>query len=82
VFAAASASLPGRIRALLHYGEIARVKAELMKIQGDADLVIFSIATLGDWLQILSGKRNALQYVIDSVLVSTQMIQQDLAAGL
>jgi hypothetical protein len=53
----------------------------LKKIQGEADLVIFSIAKHGGWLQILSGKRNALQYAIDSVLVSTQMIQQDLAGG-
>ena len=71
-----------RIRALLHYGEIARVKAELKKIQGDAGLVIFSVATHGDWLQILSGKRNAVQYVIGNVLVSTQMTQHELAAGL
>jgi hypothetical protein len=56
-----------RIRVLLHYGEIARVKAELEKIQGDAGLVIFSVATHGDWLQILSGKRHALQYVIGNV---------------
>ena len=71
-----------RIRALLHYGEIARVKAELKKIQGDADLVIFSLATHGDWLQILSEPRNAVQYVIGNVLVSTQMTQHELAAGL
>jgi uncharacterized protein (DUF302 family) len=71
-----------RIRALLHYGEIARVKAELQKIQGDAGLVIFSVATHGDWLQILSEKPNAVQYVIGNVLVSTQMTQHELAAGL
>jgi uncharacterized protein (DUF302 family) len=71
-----------RIRALLHYGEIARVKAELKKIQGDAGLVIFSVATHGDWLQIRSGTRNAVQYVIGNVLVSTQMTQHELAAGL
>jgi uncharacterized protein (DUF302 family) len=71
-----------RIRALLHYGEIARVKAELKKIQGDAGLVIFSVATHGDWLQILSGKRHAVQYVIGNVLVSTQMTRHELAAGL
>ena len=70
-----------RIRALLHYGEIARVKAELKKIQGDAGLVIFSVATHGDWLQILSGKRHAVQYVIGNVLVSTQMTRHELAAG-
>jgi len=45
-----------RIRALLHYGEIDRVSAELNKIQGNAGLVIFSVATHGDWLQIRSGK--------------------------
>ena len=71
-----------RIRALLHYGEIARVKAELKKLQGDAGLVIFSVATHGDWLQILSGKRNAAQYVIGNVLVATQMTRHELAAGL
>jgi uncharacterized protein (DUF302 family) len=71
-----------RIRALLHYGEIARVKAELMKIQGDAGLVIFSVATHGDWLQIVSGKRPAVQYVIGNVSVSTQMTRHELAAGL
>ena len=71
-----------RIRALLHYGEIARVKAELKKLQGDAGLVIFSVATHGDWLQILSGKRHAAQYVIGNVLVSTQMTRHELAAGL
>ena len=71
-----------RIRALLHYGEIDRVNAELKKIQGDAGLVIFSVATHGAWLQIRSGKRNAAQYVIGNVLVSTQMTQHELAAGL
>ena len=71
-----------RIRALLHYGEIERAEAELKKIQGDAGLVIFSVATHGDWLQIRSGKRNAAQYVIGNVLVSSQMTQHQLAAGL
>jgi uncharacterized protein (DUF302 family) len=71
-----------RIRALLHYEEIGRVNAELKKIQGDAGLVIFSIATHGDWLQIRSGKRKAAQYVIGNVLVSTQMTEHELAAGL
>jgi uncharacterized protein (DUF302 family) len=70
------------IRALLHYGEIARANAELKKIQGDAGLVIFSVATHGGWLQILSGNRNAVQYVIGNVLVSTQMTRHELAAGL
>jgi uncharacterized protein (DUF302 family) len=71
-----------RIRALLHYGEIERVAVELNKIQGDAGLVIFSVATHCDWLQIRSGKRNAAQYVIGNVLVSSQMTQHELAAGL
>lgn len=71
-----------RIRTLLHYGQIERVEAELQRIQGDAGLVIFSVATHGDWLQVLSGKRNAVQYVIGNVLVSTQMTRHELAAGL
>ena len=71
-----------RIRALLHYGEIDRVNAELERIQGDAGLVIFSVATHGDWLDIRSGKRSAVQYVIGNVLVSTQMTRHKLAAGL
>ncbi len=36
----------------------------------------------GDWLQIISGKRKAAQYVIGNVLVSTRMTQYQLAAGL
>lgn len=71
-----------RLRTFLHDGEIARVRAELKKIQGDVGLVIFSVATHGDWLQIISGKRSAAQYVIGNVLVSTQMTQCELAAGL
>lgn len=71
-----------RIRALLHYGEIDRVNAELERIQGDAGLIIFSLATHGDWLDIRSGKRNAVQYVIGNVLIATQMTQYELAAGL
>lgn len=71
-----------RIRALLHYGEIERVAVELNKVQGVAGLVIFSVATHGDWLQIRSGKRNAAQYVIGNVLVSSQMTQHELATGL
>ena len=71
-----------RIRVLLHDGEITRAKDELEKIQGDAGLVLFSIATHGDWLQIRSGKRKAAQYVIGNVLVSSQMTQRELAAGL
>jgi uncharacterized protein (DUF302 family) len=71
-----------RFRALLQDGEIVRLRAELKRIQGDAGLVIFSVATHGDWLQIISGKRLAAQYVIGNVLVSTQMTQHKLAAGL
>ncbi|WP_424631784.1 hypothetical protein [Bradyrhizobium sp. SYSU BS000235] len=71
-----------RIRALLHYGDITRVKAELNRIQGDAGLVIFSVAAHGDWLQIRSGKRNAAQYVIGNVLISSEMTRHELAAGL
>jgi uncharacterized protein (DUF302 family) len=71
-----------RIRALLYFGEIERVREELKKIQGDAGLVIFSIATHGDWLQIVSGNRRAVQFVIGNVLVSTQMTRHELAAGL
>ena len=74
--------LDDRFRSLLHDGEIARLRAELKRIQGDAGLVIFSVATHGDWLQIISGKRSAAQYVIGNVLVSTQMTQHKLAAGL
>src|SRR5689334_9503300 len=45
-----------RIRVLLQYGEFARVKTELEKNQGKAGLVIFSVATHGDWLQIRKQK--------------------------
>lgn len=75
-------SFDDRFRALLYDGKIARLIAELKRIQGDAGLVIFSVATHGDWLQIISGKRSAAQYVIGNVLVSTQMTQHKLAAGL
>jgi len=71
-----------RIRGLLRDGEIDRVRSELKAIQGNAHLVIFSIAAHGDWLQIVSGKRKAAQYVIGNVLVSTQMTRHRLAAGL
>lgn len=71
-----------RIREHLRLGQIQRVKEELRKVQGDAGLVIFSIATHGDWLEIVSSKRNAVQYVIGNVLVSTQMTRHALAAGL
>lgn len=71
-----------RIRELLHYGEFARARAELEKIQGDAGLTIFSVARHGDWLQIVSGPRNAVQYVIGNVLVATKMTQHGLMAGL
>ena len=40
--------------------------------------IIFSIAAHGDWLQIISGKRKAAQYVIGDVLVSTQMTRHRL----
>ena len=71
-----------RIRGLLRDGEIDHVRSELQAIQGDAHLVIFSIVAHGDWLQIVSGKRKAAQYVIGNVLVSTQMTRHRLAAGL
>ena len=71
-----------RIRGLLRDGEIDRVRSELQAIQGDAHLIIFSIAAHGDWLQIVSGKRKAAQYVIGNVLVSTQMTRHRLAAEL
>jgi hypothetical protein len=71
-----------RLRSLLDRGNAAAVKAELEKIQGDVGLMVFSVATHGDWLAILSGRRNALQYVIGNILVSTQMTQHGLMAGL
>ena len=72
-----------RIRTLLDYGEIAHVKSELNRIQGDAGLVVFSVATHGDWLRIIDLRtRNAVQLVIGNVLVSTQMTRHELAAGL
>lgn len=71
-----------RIRDLLHNGEFESVRRELEAIQGGTHLTIFAIATHGDWLQIISKKRRAAQYVIGNVLVSTQMTQYKLAAGL
>ena len=71
-----------RIRVLLHFGEAARARAELEKLQGDAGLTLFSVAPHGDWLQIQNGARKALQYVIGNVLISTQMTQHEPAAGL
>jgi uncharacterized protein (DUF302 family) len=71
-----------RIRALLHFGEAARVKVELEKLQGDVGLTLFSVAPHGDWLQIRNDARKALQYVIGNVLISTQMTQREPAAGL
>ncbi|TWI71294.1 hypothetical protein IQ16_02913 [Bradyrhizobium huanghuaihaiense] len=62
-----------RIRTLLQYGDIDKVRSALQKIQGDAGLVSFSVATHGDWLQIVSSKRNVVQYVIGNVLIPTQM---------
>jgi hypothetical protein len=70
------------IRGLLRDGDISRVRDELTRIQGDAGLTIFAVATHGDWLQIISARRNALQYVIGNVLISTQMTRYALAAGL
>jgi hypothetical protein len=70
------------IRRLLQEGRIDDVRAALTGLQGEAGLTIFSVATHGDWLQILSQRRNALQYVIGNVLISTQMTQYALAAGL
>lgn len=71
-----------RIRVLLHFGDAARVKAELEKLQGTVGLTLFSVATHGDWLQIKDRARKALQYVIGNVLISTQMTQHEPAAGL
>lgn len=82
---AAMADVPrfdDRIRALLHEGEFARVRTELEKNQSDVGLTIFSTAMHGDWLQIVSGPRNAVQYVIGNVLVATQMTRHGLMAGL
>jgi hypothetical protein len=71
-----------RIRVLLQRGEVAKVRNELERIQGAAGLIIFSMATHGDWIQIVGERRNALQYVIGNVLVATQMTQYQLPAGL
>lgn len=71
-----------RIRGLLRDGQIDHVRSELQANQGGAHLLIFSIAAHGDWLQIVSRKRKAAQYVIGNVLVSTQMTRHRLAAGL
>ncbi|MCP1757281.1 hypothetical protein ABIF29_003060 [Bradyrhizobium elkanii] len=53
-----------RIRTLLQYGDIDKVRSALWELQGDAGLVIFAVATHGDWLQIISSKRNVVRYVI------------------
>ncbi|MFG1372789.1 DUF302 domain-containing protein [Xanthobacter oligotrophicus] len=71
-----------RIRVLLQYGEIGRVKVELEKVQGSAGLVIFSVAPHGDWVQILGQKQNAAQFVTGNVLIATQMTSRNAAAGL
>jgi hypothetical protein len=71
-----------RIRDLLHSGNFERVRRELEALQGGAHLIIFSIAMHGDWLQIISRKRRATQFVIGNVLTSTRMTQYQLAAGL
>ncbi len=70
------------IRRHLQNGKVGSVKQELEGIQGDAGLTIFSVATHGDWLAILGERRNALQYNIGNVLISTQMTKHQLAAGL
>lgn len=70
------------IRSMLRNGELAKVKQALERIQGDAGLTVFDVATHGDWLAILGEKRNALQYVIGNVLISTQMTKHQLSAGL
>ena len=67
---------------MLRNGEIAEVKQGLERIWSEAGLAIFGVATHGDWLAILGEKRNALQYVIGNVLISTQMTKHRLAAGL
>lgn len=71
-----------RIRVLLQYGEISRVKTELEKVQGTAGLVIFSVAPHGDWVQIVGQKQNAAQFVIGNVLIASQMTSRNAAAGL
>jgi hypothetical protein len=71
-----------RIRSLVNDGELASARSALEKIQGDAGLTVFSIATHGDWLKLISGPRNALQYVIGNILVSTRMTDRGLMAGL
>jgi uncharacterized protein (DUF302 family) len=71
-----------RIRVLLQFGDAERALSELKRIEGDVGLTVFSRATHGDWLQIISGARKAVQYVIGNILISTQMTKQDLRAGL
>jgi len=71
-----------RIRLLLRNGETEQVNAELEKLQGDVGLTLFSVATHGDWLQILNDPRKAIQLVIGNILISTQMTQHEPAAGL
>ena len=70
------------IRVLLQSGETERARLELKLMQGNVGLTVFSQATHGDWLQIISGSRNAIQYVIGNILISTQMTKEDLRAGL
>ena len=70
------------IRNMLGTGEIAEIKQGLERIWGEAGLTIFGVATHGDWLAIIGEKRNAVQYVIGNVLISTQMTKHQLAAGL
>jgi uncharacterized protein (DUF302 family) len=71
-----------RTRVLLHYNETERLKTELARLPGEDDLVIFSAAPHGDWLEIAGGRRNAIQYVIGNVLVASRMIRHQLPAAL
>ncbi|MBY2919950.1 DUF302 domain-containing protein [Rhizobium leguminosarum] len=70
------------IRKILRDGDFVRVKKELERLQGSAGLIIFSVATHGDWLAIRGGSRHALQYVIGNVLISSEMTKHQLPAGL
>jgi uncharacterized protein (DUF302 family) len=71
-----------RIRDHLRAHAIPLVTKELEALQGPDGLVVFSQATHGAWLDIRSGRRNLIQYVIGNVLVSTQMTERQPAAGL
>lgn len=71
-----------RIRDHLRYHAIPLAIKELEALQGPDELVVFSVATHGDWLDIRSSRRNIIQYVIGNVLVSTQMTERQPASGL